>query len=548
MTKSLLTALLSHAVERGEHSAIERDDVVLTYSELWVRLEYASEKFSAYGVSPFDRVVVIADKTIETTIALLSLLHLGAIAVPVHPSWKPSQLNHVIDDCEATLLIANRANLAQLSAIPDSTTLKTILLHNDCSPEKTVRGTLNSQVRLHRWSTLVRNIPSRKPDRSELRRHIATAEGQTDSNLHAEHNKRNEVAILIYTSGSTGTPKGVKFTHDNITYGAMSVGNYLNYTDNDRILALMPFSFDYGLNQLTSSLYFGATVILFDYLLPKSVVSVVKEKDITGFGAVPHVFEKLIRLEWPTVLSLRFITNTGGRLRASVSTTLQGIFPTTEIYSMYGFTEAFRATYLIPALLKSYPNSIGTSVPYAKVLIVNEANEICKAGEVGELIQSGPLVSAGYWGDPTLTAKKFRFFSFNNKEELFALSGDLCQMDENGLIEFISRKDNQFKLNGFRSSPEEVEYFFNLSPYTLVAACVPCTTRTNKFGVHTYAVLADDNDEDKARQWCMKNIPLYMQPDNITFISAIPTTNNNKTNYHRLRAMCDNSCKVNTVP
>ena len=107
------------------------------------------------------------------------------------------------------------------------------------------------------------------------------------------------MAAILYTSGSTGKPKGVVLSHRNLVAGAESVAQYLENNSDDRILAALPLSFDYGFNQLTTSFYIGATCVLMNHLLPIDVINIVQKENISGLAAVPPLWIQLTELNWP---------------------------------------------------------------------------------------------------------------------------------------------------------------------------------------------------------------------------------------------------------
>ena len=133
----------------------------------------------------------------------------------------------------------------------------------------------------------------------------------------------------------------------------------------------------------------------------------------------------------------------------------------TQVFLMYGLTEAFRSTYLPPEELDRRPTSMGKAIPNTEILVVNEQGQPCKPGETGELVHRGPTVSMGYWGQPELTARVLKPLPFLPRElgdsERVCYSGDLVTMDEEGFLYFVGRRDNMLKSSGFRISPNEVE-------------------------------------------------------------------------------------------
>src|SRR5690606_31118131 len=151
----------------------------------------------------------------------------------------------------------------------------------------------------------------------------------------------------------TGRPKGVMLSHANMWLGAESVATYLDLTADDRTLAVLPLSFDYGQNQLLSTWYAGGCVYPLDYLMPRDVMKAVEKNGITTLAAVPPLWVQLTELEWPeeTAARLRRLTNSGGALTPDLVKRLRALFPQARLFAMYGLTEAFRSTFLDPALI-----------------------------------------------------------------------------------------------------------------------------------------------------------------------------------------------------
>jgi acyl-coenzyme A synthetase/AMP-(fatty) acid ligase len=137
---------------------------------------------------------------------------------------------------------------------------------------------------------------------------------------------------------------------------------------------------------------------------------------------------------------------------------MREMFPAAEIFLMYGLTEAFRSTYLDPALLDEHPDSIGTAIPFAEVMVAQPDGSIADPGEAGELVHTGPLVAKGYWNDPERTAERFKPAPPSSVYGGTAVwSGDQVKADEHGLLYFVARADAMIKTSGNRVSPTEVE-------------------------------------------------------------------------------------------
>jgi acyl-coenzyme A synthetase/AMP-(fatty) acid ligase len=142
--------------------------------------------------------------------------------------------------------------------------------------------------------------------------------------------------------------------------------------------------------------------------------------------------------------------------------------PKTDIYLMFGLTEAFRATYLPPGEVDRRPTSIGKAIPNAEIFVLNETGECCLPGEEGELVQRGAHVALGYWNDPEKTHERFRPYPFSvegiKTEERAVFSGDRVKTDEDGFLYFIGRMDDMIKTSGYRVSPTEIEEILYLHP------------------------------------------------------------------------------------
>ncbi|NNM82119.1 MAG: acyl-CoA ligase (AMP-forming), exosortase A system-associated, partial [Burkholderiales bacterium] len=269
----------------------------------------------------------------------------------------------------------------------------------------------------------------------------------------------SDMAAILYTSGSTGRPKGVVLSHLNMLTGARSVSSYLQNTRDDRILSVLPLSFDYGLSQLTTAFQVGATAVLMNYLMPRDIVKAVAKEEITGLAAVPPLWIQLADLEWGS--DLRYFTNSGGAMPRATLDALRRKLPNARPYLMYGLTEAFRSTYLPPEEVDRRPDSMGRAIPNAEIMVVREDGSPCVAGEPGELVHRGPLVSMGYWNDPAKTAERFKPAPDRESglplPEIAVWSGDTVRADEEGFLYFIGRRDEMIKTSGYRVSPTEVE-------------------------------------------------------------------------------------------
>jgi acyl-CoA synthetase (AMP-forming)/AMP-acid ligase II len=345
----------------------------------------------------------------------------------------------------------------------------------------------------------------------------------------------SDLAQIIYTSGSTGQPKGVTLSHANLWAGMQSVSSYLNITSDDRIASLLPFSFDYGFNQLLCAFGQGATLIVEHSPVPQQIAATLRNQAVSVLAAVPPLWLQLLTAECfraHPLPCLRAMTNSGGRLPVEAIRTLRQAHPQARLFLMYGLTEAFRSTYLDPAEVDQYPDSIGRAIPGAEILVLRDDLTICDPEEVGELIHRGPTVAMGYWNDPERTARVFRPNPLQPQgapaTERVVFSGDLVRRDAAGRLYYVARRDRLIKSLGYRVSPDEVAEALYASGEVVegVVTSEPDPSRGER--IVAYVVLRDGGSLERLESFCGTELPRYMQPSRIEVRSAIPRTTSGK--------------------
>ena len=340
----------------------------LTYNTLNQGVGQLAQWLLENGMAQGDRVASWAAKGKLTCLMPLAAARAGLIHVPINPLLKHSQTSHILTDSGARMLVGNKGRLASLEV-----------------------GDVAADCAVH--------------DEGKIWDDVAHCNPMETSNRNPD-----ELCAILYTSGSTGRPKGVMLSHTNLWLGAVSVAHYLKMASDDRTLAVLPLSFDYGQNQLLSTWVSGGCVVPLDYLTPRDVMKACAKNAITTLAAVPPLWIQLTELEWTEDACdpLRRLTNSGGALTSELVLDMQRNWPEVDIYPMYGLTEAFRSTFLDPGLVDKHPTSMGTAIPFAEILVINDEGFVADAGKEGELVHCGPLVAQGYWQDPERTAERFR--------------------------------------------------------------------------------------------------------------------------------------------
>ena len=424
----------------------------LSYRQLHQRVQDTAAGLLGAGLQKQDRVAIYLTKQIENVLGMFGTARAGGIFVPVNPVLKAPQVGHILRDSASRFLVTTADRLDSLKSVLEFCPHLTVVVLTD-SDSRDIDH--DGASRVMNWQELVAGAQG-------LRHRVIDI----------------DIASILYTSGSTGNPKGVVLSHRNLVAGAESVASYIGNSQADRILAVLPFSFDVGFSQLSTAFSTGATVVLHDYFLPRDVLKVVEKEEINGITGVPPLWMQMVDQKWPKAvgLKLRYFANTGGKMPQSLLQRLREHFPAAKPYLMYGLTEAFRSTYLPPDEVDNRPDSIGKAIPNAEILVVREDGSSCDAGEAGELVHRGALVSMGYWNDPERTAERFKpvpgLCPNGVHEELAVWSGDMVKKDEDGFLYFIARKDGMLKTSGYRVSPTEVEEIAFASTLVSEAAAI----------------------------------------------------------------------------
>ena len=486
------------------------DDVALidregamTFAEAEATVDAMAGWLREQGLAPGDRVATWLPKTRAACLMPLAATRARLVHVPVNPALRRAQVAHILSDSGARLLLTQDVRAATLEAgdvpagcdVVDEATLR----HAGLEPASITPQALSP---MESW---------------------APAQGRGDGDP-------QDLAQILYTSGSTGRPKGVMLSHANLWLGAVSVAHYLKLTPADRVLAVLPLSFDYGQSQLLGTWYAGANVAPLDYLTARDVVKAVERYEATTLAGVPPLWVQLLEADWPadTAARLQRLTNSGGALTLRLVRGLRARFARADLYAMYGLTEAFRSTFLDPALIDAHPDAMGRAIPFAEVMAVRLDGSRAASGEPGELVHAGPLVAQGYWRDPDRTAQRFRpapIWSTSGGTAVW--SGDTVTQGADGLFRFVGRDDEMIKSAGNRISPQEVEEAVLAGGEAREAVAIGAPDE--RLGQAIVVVLAGDPAGDEAlRARLKRDLPSFMQPARYVWRDALPKNANGK--------------------
>lgn len=491
--------------------AVIHKNTTVNFASLGQAIEaFAAAATSRLTMGKLERVAIYLPKLPETVVAMFGAARAGCTFVPVNPLLKPQQVGHILRDCNVRALVTSgeRADALadELRSCSDLHHLIIVTGQQETAPPP--------QLVVHSWTDVIAD-----PGKLQPHRVIDT-----------------DMVSIFYTSGSTGRPKGVVLSHRNMVTGAHSVASYLNNVPDDRLLAVLPFSFDYGFSQLSTAFHVGASVTLIDYLFARDILAEMQRDRITCLAGVPPLWSQLADLKWPASITehLRYITNSGGAMPSVTLGKLRDALPSTQVYLMYGLTEAFRSTYLPPSELDSRPGSIGKAIPNAEIMVVRADGSACAPDEPGELVHRGSLVSLGYWNDPAKTAERYKPCPGQNKglvlTELAVWSGDTVKIDTDGYLYFVGRRDEMIKTSGYRVSPTEIEEVAFASGLVADAAAIGVPHPTLGQAIVLIASPADGHaaDDTPLLDVFRRDLPAFMVPAKIVWRDTLPRNPNGK--------------------
>jgi len=463
----------------------------------YLELKSESEKIAAWlefkGFQRGDRIGIHLVKSKYEVAAMFAVIRIGGVFVNIHPGSATSQVEHIANDCALVALISDSVRLDRIGENISNITSLVEVIQVD-----------NKKTNFNR--TLISEINMKRPKK-----------------MYSVIDK--DLAALMYTSGSTGQPKGVMLTHQNIIAGARSVSSYLRNQKNDIVLSILPFSFDYGLNQLTTMFMVGGTLVLLSSTMPSEIINNVLKEKVTGIALVPTIVNDMVeylKVSKLSLPSLRYITNSGGRILDSVLKNMKKYFAKVDIVLMYGLTESFRSTWLPPHLFQDKLGAIGIEIPNAEVFVVDSKKGLCGPGVPGELLHRGVHVAAGYWNNTKATKEKFKKNKHLKKligDEIVVHSGDIVKRDDDGILWYVGRTDNLIKVSGFRVSPEEVEKRLLKSGFFLEVYVFGIND--DRLGQKLAIISRLDKKinyvEKDFLRWCKNNMPSHQIPSKIFY-------------------------------
>lgn len=488
--------------------AIEHGAKSITYSELLTQVNELRAKLLALGVRPGDRVAVMAPRDVVEPALLFAVSGCRAVFTSLNRLWKPAQVAYSLRYLKPQFLIAGKGMANQLS------------LTDDFVPPS--GGVIVLEQFLAAPGP---TAPITPPVPSLL-----------------------DLGAIIFTSGSSGHPKGVLHSNASLLRWTESTVRYLGNRPGDRILAILPLAFGYGLNQLLCMVHCGGCYRISQSVLLPDVIGELAKHEISGLAGIPNFWRDFTNV-LPTLgmdgaeFSLRYVTNAGGHCAPEVLGDVRRQIEGTDVFLMYGTTETLRSAYLPPHMFDRKMGAIGVPVPGAQVWLLNSEGEPCQPGEIGEIVHRGPTVAEGYFGSVGTHCDRFRPAPdwLEAPDERVCFTGDLARQDDDGILWFETRRDRQLKVSGFRISPSEIEDVTKQLAFVedAVALCIKSPDRPES--IHVAIALKPESampSEDEVIKHLRARVANYMVPSKVHFwTDPFPRTPNGKTDYVSIQRM-----------
>lgn len=491
-------------------AVVDNHGASYTYSALDHAASCLANWMLAKGIESGDRIAFQLPGWCEFTVIYLACLKIGAVSVPLLPSWREAELVWVLNKCQAKMFFAPT-------------------LFKQTRPVDLILPLQNQLPQLQQ----IVGVDKLAPATSSLSLSQIIADNTSLTTAITTHG--DELAAVLFTSGTEGLPKGVMLTHNNILASERAYCARLNLTWQDVFMMPAPLGHATGfLHGVTAPFLIGARSVLLDIFTPDACLALLEQQRCTCMlGATPFVYDLLNVLEkQPADLSaLRFFLCGGTTIPKKVARECQqrGI----KLLSVYGSTESSpHAVVNLDDPLSRFMHTDGYAAAGVEIKVVDDARKTLPPGCEGEEASRGPNVFMGYFDEPELAARAL-------DEEGWYYSGDLCRMDEAGYIKITGRKKDIIVRGGENISSREVEDILLQHP-KIHDACVVAMS-DERLGERScaYVVLKAPHHslslEEVVAFFSRKRVAKYKYPEHIVVIEKLPRTTSGKIQKFLLR-------------
>jgi acyl-CoA synthetase (AMP-forming)/AMP-acid ligase II len=477
-----------------ESLAIANNHHRITYRELSNLVDKVSHYLLSSGLRKGDRVAMVVSNSPEYAAIFYGIWSAGGVTVALNTQAKAKDILNWVNHSDANWLFIDH-NHPERKAIWETGCQFSVV---DVGGEDSTNSNLE-------WRQIVNLDP-------------------TDKKISLNN---ADLASIIYTSGTTGNPKGVTLCHGNLNANIDSILAYLKLKSADSILNVLPFYYSYGNSILHTHLAVGASITLENSLLyPHRMVEKMVKERVSGFSGVPSTFALLlsrVNIADYDLSNLRYLTQAGGAMAPALADRLISALPHTELFVMYGQTEASaRLTYLPPQMLEEKRGSIGIAIPNTTIEVRNKAGEVAAPGETGEICAHGDNIMQGYWKDKQRTGEVLK--------DGWLYTGDLAHTDTDGYLYIDGRSSDMIKSGANRISPKEIEEVIQEleAVHEVAVLGIPDELLGEVIKAYIVPQKASGLEKRTIQRHCKNNLAIYKIPKFIEFIEELPKTASGK--------------------
>ncbi|WP_168210448.1 class I adenylate-forming enzyme family protein [Persicimonas caeni] len=475
--------------ERGEHSFVVASAESVSYSDFAERAARVAGGLSAHGVEPGDRVAVMLPNSLEWLECFFAAAHLGAVAVPINPTYKYDEVDRILADSEAVVLVTDTEHAAMAEGLfEERLTVRRVFL------------TGGSDIDSLDCFDQLRDSPK-----------APRVEAAADTPL-----------SLTYTSGTSGNPRGVLLSSSNYAYAAQTVAGTVGLHTDDRLMCALPFC--HVASQVLGplgALAAGATLLVPGAQPLQKLVRAVESSQATALAAVPNFFERLTRAEGlddADLDGLRLAVATGAPISPEAHSAFEDRFELPLITS-YGLTEACGvSTINVDGPDGRRLGSVGRPLSGQELQVVDDDDLQRRTGAAGELVLRGPNVMLGYLDEDAATADALRSGWLH--------TGDIGFVDDDGFVHLVGRKKELIVRGGDHVYPREVEDVLRRHPAVAEAAVIGVADQAQGEEVAAFIVVEPGHtlSAGEAISFCRDHLANYKCPGIVEFRDALPMT------------------------
>jgi len=488
-----------------------------SFAALWRRASCFAPAVEQHS-SPGQVIPLYLNRSVDCLALMIACLMTGRAFAVLNTRFKVAQIEHVLEQSGADALWIDGVGL---------TTLK-----QGATDLDRIRRTKVMAVKNEHWLSLHDKQSQTLSGDISLTFFSGDELTPPDELLRPAH-AEDQASTCLFTSGSTGAPKGVLIADADLVSRAMGEVDGFGLKPGDRVLNILPWSFDVGLNQVLSCWITGCTLVLLHSPLPADIIEAAARYQITGLSAVPTIWTDFLSIDGSFAdPKPRYVTVSGGSLAPDIQTKLVARLEGIELIKTYGQTETFRSAIARNADVLSAPASVGRAVDGTRVYIVDEDLKPVPAGVEGEVLHTGNGVMLGYL-DGNHTEKRIAnpFYGQDGDTSRFAiLPGDHGRLDPMGRLYLLGRADDLIKVQGNRVYISEVEAETLHLPEVQEAIAV-LFSRDGQTDLYMFVVTAPNAGTADVRSMhksLARRLPSYMMPKELIVLQQLPRTSSGK--------------------